>query len=341
MQTPFFLAFHWHAKAHGKPATGYSNPYTFSVLLASVCYTFLGLLLLFWSLNRRFKPLVSILTILCFYWGTNLYYYTVYAGGMSHAYSFCLFSVVVYLAPRFYRNPGWGIFAFIGFISGLIVLIRPTNILLLLYLFLYDVTSIEDLKGRMLFYWKNLSRFWIFPVVSFLVFIPQFLYWHYISGDYLLYSYGNQGFPFWNNPQIENVLFHIKSGWIVFTPMAIFPLIGLGIGSWQHKPNMRAILLVVLLALYVFSSWWCWWFGGSFGYRSLVEFYVLLAFPFALLVKKVFQLHWVSWKLGFLALLLPMVYYNLKLSEDYNLLYQAHYTWDRWGDIMERIFPMF
>ena len=341
MQMPFFLAFHTHSKRYGKPATGYSNPYTFSVLLASVFYTFLGMLFLFWSLARSFKPFVSILTVLGIYWGTNLYYYTVFAGGMSHAYSFCLFSIVVYLISRFYRKPGWGIFALMGLISGLIVLIRPTNILILLFVFLSDVTSLEALKARFLFYWKNLSRFWVFPVVSFLVFIPQFLYWHYISGEYIFYSYGNQGFTFWKNPQLLNVLFHIKGGWLIFTPLMYLSIIGLLIGSWQNQQNMRLILGLLLIALYIFSSWWSWWFGGAFGYRSLVEFYTILAFPFALLINKIFELKWISPKLAFLILLYPMIYYNIQLSIDYDSLYRAHYDWNSWEDAIEEYFLKF
>lgn len=341
MQLPFFLGFHYSLKLQGMPTTGYGRPYTFSVLLASVCYTFLGLLLLFKSLIRQYSPLISLLTIICFYLGTNLYYYAVYAGGMSHAYSFFLFSLVVYLVPRFYAQPGWKMFAVMGFICGLIVLIRPTNILILLFIVFYNVTSWEDIKERLLFYWTKLSRFWIFPVVSFCVFIPQFLYWHYVSGQYLLYSYGNQGFPFWNNPQIWNVLFHIKGGWLLFTPLMFLTLIGLFLGSWRRETNMRLILAILLLALYIFSSWWCWWFGGAFGYRSLVEFYALLAFPFAYFSTIIFQSKWVSPKLAFLVLLIPLLYYNLEMSKDYANLYQAHYTWDTFEQNVEGIFPTF
>lgn len=338
MQMPFFLAFHLGVKWKGIPATGYSPPYTFGVLLASVCYSFLGLLLLFQSLIRKYTSIVSLITIICFYLGTNLYFYTVYAGGMSHAYSFFLFSLVIFLAPLYYAKPSWKTFTLMGFITGLIVLIRPTNILIILFLFLYDVGSFEDLKARFSFYWSNWSKFLLFPLMSFLVFIPQFLYWDYISGEYLIYSYGNQGFPFWKNPQIVNVLFHIKGGWLIFTPLMCLTLIGLIVGSWQNHPNLRNILIVLILALYAFSSWWCWWFGGAFGYRSLVEFYALLAFPFAFLVMKVFHLKGIGYKLAFVILLIPFIHYNLELTRKYARLYQAHFTWDTWNEAVEDIF---
>ena len=104
---------------------------------------------------------------------------------------------------------------------------------------------------------------------------------------------------------------------------------------------MRLILAILLLALYIFSSWWCWWFGGAFGYRSLVEFYALLAFPFAYFSTIIFQSKWVSPKLAFLVLLIPLLYYNLEMSKDYANLYQAHYTWDTFEQNVEGIFPTF
>ena len=31
--------------------------------------------------------------------------------------------------------------------------------------------------------------------------------------------------------------------------------------------------------MYIVWSWWCWWYGGVFGQRALIESYVLLAIP--------------------------------------------------------------
>jgi ABC-type transport system involved in multi-copper enzyme maturation permease subunit len=33
--------------------------------------------------------------------------------------------------------------------------------------------------------------------------------------------------------------------------------------------------------MYVLFSWWCWWYGGSFGMRALIESYVFLSIPMA------------------------------------------------------------
>jgi hypothetical protein len=35
----------------------------------------------------------------------------------------------------------------------------------------------------------------------------------------------------------------------------------------------------MLLSIYIIFSWWCWWYGGSFSARPLVEFYVVMSLP--------------------------------------------------------------
>ena len=42
----------------------------------------------------------------------------------------------------------------------------------------------------------------------------------------------------------------------------------------------------ILLIIYIQASWWCWWYGGSFGMRTMIEFYPLLAFAFAAVIER-------------------------------------------------------
>ncbi|MDQ3072194.1 MAG: hypothetical protein M3Q97_02860, partial [Bacteroidota bacterium] len=51
---------------------------------------------------------------------------------------------------------------------------------------------------------------------------------------------------------------------------------------WKYEKRLAiALPLFVVINIYVVFSWWCWWYGGSFGMRSLIESYALLAFPMA------------------------------------------------------------
>jgi hypothetical protein len=335
MQMPFFLGFHTAAAVKGEPLTGYSDYYIFALLLAAAFYGFIGLFYLQKILERNFSGWVTLLTILCIYFGTNLYYYTTREVGMSHVYSFCLFAIFVYYTPEFYKRVKFKTFALFGLLAGLIVLIRPTNIILLLYLIFYNIYSWSDLRQRFYFFLRHWWKLPVIPFFSFLVFIPQMIYWHHISGDWIYYSYGNQGFSNWAKPKINSVLFDIKNGWLFFSPMMAIAVIGAFIGTWKNKYNISWILLILLLALYVFASWWCWWFGGAFGHRSFIEFYALLAIPFAYVSHLIFRQKYWGAKLAYLLLLGLLVYYNQGLIEHY---VGPHYTWKTWNAAIDKMF---
>ena len=59
----------------------------------------------------------------------------------------------------------------------------------------------------------------------------------------------------------------------------------------KDKANNFRLSTIIYMALniYVLSCWWCWWYGGSFGMRSLVQSYALLAIPMAAFYKHVFS----------------------------------------------------
>jgi hypothetical protein len=56
------------------------------------------------------------------------------------------------------------------------------------------------------------------------------------------------------------------------------------------------VILLLSAMIYVQSSWWCWWFGGSYGMRAYVELAGILAFPMAASLEKIFVIDrkWLS-----------------------------------------------
>jgi hypothetical protein len=46
----------------------------------------------------------------------------------------------------------------------------------------------------------------------------------------------------------------------------------------------------MVLMIYVMSCWWCWWYGGGFGMRSLIQAYAYLSVPLAAFYAYVFSL---------------------------------------------------
>ena len=116
-------------------------------------------------------------------------------------------------------------------------------------------------------------------IVVFIVWIPQMLYWKHVSGGYILYSYKDEKLLF-DSPKIIEILFSPRNGLIPYCPIIILFLISLFVPKTLENGKLGLTLFVVL-NIYLVSCWWCWWYGGSFGARALVQIYPYLAISFA------------------------------------------------------------
>jgi hypothetical protein len=63
--------------------------------------------------------------------------------------------------------------------------------------------------------------------------------------------------------------------------MMVFALLGIFFLKDELKKWRLSIVVFMIVNVYVIFSWWCWWYGGTFGQRSFIESYSLLAIPFA------------------------------------------------------------
>jgi len=118
-------------------------------------------------------------------------------------------------------------------------------------------------------------------VCAVLVWLPQLLYWKSVTGTWLYYSYGTNERFFFDNPHLLSVLFGFRKGWLIYTPVMIFALIGIGMLWKNNKKYFYPTVLFLITNIYVVSCWWCWWYGGGFGMRALIECYAVLAIPLA------------------------------------------------------------
>ncbi|SDJ81262.1 hypothetical protein SAMN05421823_101173 [Catalinimonas alkaloidigena] len=317
LQLPFFLLAHVYALLTDAPATGYSAPYAIAIKLAAAFYATLACYLLFRVIRRHFSTAVALLNLTCLYLGTNLFYYTVVESGMSHVYSFFLVSLLLYLTPRLLSdNSTRGIFVLYGVCCGLIALIRPNNAVFGLYLLLYEVHSWSQFKARILHIVRHFGSFCLIPLAALPLLFPQMLYWHHVTGHWIMYSYGNQSFIYWNEPKVLQVLFSSRNGWLLYSPIMLFALVGLFEALFKRRFSSIAVLIILAAAIYVFSSWWSWWFGGAFGHRCFVEYLPLLALPLAYFINFLLRSGYrINYVMG--AFMLFFIFYNLKLTYIY------------------------
>ncbi|MDP3463080.1 MAG: hypothetical protein Q8S18_09850 [Bacteroidales bacterium] len=288
MFLPFFLAGHASALLFGFEASGYSVPYYFFVVFSSLAWLVLGLFFLRKILLEFFPDWLTAVTMTIVVFATNLLYYTTLEATMPHAYNFALVAVFLWLTISWYRNPTRQKAVLLGLVIGMIVLIRPVNGIIALVFILYGIKSLDDIGLRVRFFIKKIPHLLLITGFSFLVVLPQLIFWKVNTGNWLFYSYGGEGF-FFNNPQIIGGLFSYRKGWLIYTPVMIFALIGFLTLKGKLGDFRLPFLVYFPLGFYVIFSWWCWWYGGSFGSRPMVDSYALLAIPLAGFISSAHQ----------------------------------------------------
>jgi hypothetical protein len=287
LQMPFFLLAHAYCKLFNLNPDGFNPIYRSMIDFATIFYVAIGFVLLYHLLKNQFQKPILLTALICIFFGTNLYYYTLIDALMSHAYSFFLISVFLYITPLLYRQPTYRNALIFGFLLGFIILLRPTNFIALLYFILYNITDKPSMNERILFFKKHAKKFLISSICALIVFVPQCMYWYHLSGNFILYSYDKEGFIYWNSPKIWKVLFGLWNGWILYSPMVVFALAGIYFGIIGKVKNSLASLVILAAASYVFGSWWAWWFGGAYGHRCFIDFYPMLVLSFSAKNKRI------------------------------------------------------
>lgn len=285
LQLPFFLMAHLLTLLSGGPADGYSYLYVLGVALSSIFYVLLGL----WWLSRILQHYeveggMAWALVYAMVFSTNIFVYAAIDPGMSHAYSFAAVNGLVWFFLMFKATGRAGYFLLLMLLLGLIVLIRPVNVLAVLGLgcFVGPATEWQQL-------WQKIRALggllFVGLLLAVLIGATQLLIYWLQTGNWVVYSYADERFDF-TNPQLVNFLFSYRKGYFLYTPLALIATLCLPL---VYRFNARLALSLGafgLLLVYVFSSWWSWWYGGSFSSRVMLEYSVFVFLPLGLVLKK-------------------------------------------------------
>ncbi len=314
MYSPFFLIGHTIATYTDYPTDGYSYPYSVCLKIGTCCYMILALLLLYSVLSHYFNKLASFITIGVLFLGTNLFYYTLGEGEMSHAYIFFLFTLVIWATIKWYTVSRLRYLILISLASGMAVLIRPTSVLILLFPLLININSIDSLKHRLELFNAKKIQLLYGGIIFIIPFFIQMIFWKVQTGQWLVWSYKDEQFYF-SNAHVYDFLIGFRKGWFIYTPIMLIACIGLFLMKGQLKRLRLSITLIVILSVYILSSWWCWWFGGSLGSRSMIDYYSLLSIPLGALIWSLLRFKIVFYSL--LTVFVGLIGYNLMIQKKY------------------------
>jgi hypothetical protein len=317
MYTPAFLVAHALATPMGYTADGFSKPYQVAIGVWSLLLTLIGL----WFLRKLllkagFEDKAVGYTLLAIALITNFTEYSAINNAMAHGYIFTLYAIMLWITMRFYETPSVFRAFGIGLTIGLAIISRPTELGIVLIPFFWQISGKTDLYNRFLFFKKQYAKILLTAFTIICIGSIQLIYWKYVSGHFLYNSYGPEGKMEWFKTHIIDGLVSAQKGWLVYTPIMLFSVIGFIFLYKKHRPFFGSIFLFTLLFIYISFAHKFWVYGGGLGQRQMIQVYPLLAFPMAAFFEKIMQSK--MWSSVVLVASLICLYLNSWL------IYQAH-----------------
>jgi hypothetical protein len=299
--SPFYLVATLYSNILGMPTDGYNILYQFAVAMSAAFYLVIGLFATTKLLRLfNFEKYIALMVIIVLFFGTNLFYYAMLHPSHSHVYSFAAISVFLLFSRRFFLNYQIIDLMYAAVSLGFVILIRPTNVMIIGAL-PFISGSFETLKSA----FQILKERWYYAIIAMLVVLLivgiQFTFNIVQTGSLFVWSYKNEGFDFLH-PHFLNFLFGFKKGFFIYTPYMLAILPAFFLIYKKSKYSFITITGFIILAVFILSSWWNWFYGDSFGMRSMIDFYSLFAILLAFTINKI-----VNSKPGFLIFLIVSV----------------------------------
>ena len=308
METPFFWMAHLFAgQSTLYEANGWTLPYFLMVSLSVIFYVLLGFYLLIKVLEAYFSEKVIILTVTALALATNLYYQSTYST-MAHGFLFFDYCLLIYLTYHFYKKPNIAKALFVGMTVGLITITRVPEVISGLIPIFWGIHNKESLLQRIQFIKSNYRLLFMSLAGFFSVFSIQMAYWYYTSGYLIFNPYEGEGFNFLD-PKIWKGWFDFENGWLIYTPVMGFSLIGL---IWLKKYANAAfwpLILFTFFNAYIHYSYYVWNYFPGLGQRPMVETYPILSFGLASFFAVTMKKRWSQWAIW--AIVIFFIWLNL------------------------------
>ncbi len=278
---PFFFIAHLIAALFSYPQDGFSLPYQYSIFIGGILYSILGIWVLSKVLMRLFPEKIVAIVLMIIVFGTNyIVHITMYGqNAMSQNYLFLMYALIIWYTLLWHESYQLKHAILLAIVCGLTILSRPSEIVCLIIPLLWGLKNFTSTGKKLKTLLSHKWHIMIFAMIIILFGSFQFIYWRIYAGKFLYYSYGanaGEGFEF-STPYFLDVLWSFRKGWLLYTPVMLFAIIGLFF-VYKYKPTIfYALTAYFLVNLYIVSSWSCWWYAQSFSQRALIPSYPVMA----------------------------------------------------------------
>ena len=167
---------------------GLSFPYQLALLISCLFYCFIGLFYLQKFLLKYFSFHAVCIALLCIVFGTNYFNYVVFDAAMPHALLFALYGILIFKIAQWFDKQTLKTGFIIGILYALVFLIRPTELVSLMFFIFYPIGKTMPFK-KIISFWKQNFRLLI-PIflMGFSIIFLQIFYWHFVTRNGFIFD---------------------------------------------------------------------------------------------------------------------------------------------------------
>ena len=284
----FFLIGHGVAAVAGYPMDGFSEPYIYSVLGGMILITIVGLIFLRKILLRHFSDLTTSILLILLVIGTNYSHHMTLKNLETVNVLFTMVCIAVWCTIRWHEDHKLKYLIGIILPIGLMALIKPSEILFAIFPLVYGVHDKQSFHDKVGLIKRHYKQFLMALSVVILIGLPQIIYWKLKTGFFLYDSYINPGVGLdIFSPHIWDSLFSYRKGWLIYTPVMLFALVGFSAVYKKDRKWFWPVLVTFSVCFYVVCSWSEWWYGAGFSNRPLITYYPLLLIPMGYFLESI------------------------------------------------------
>jgi hypothetical protein len=301
--SPFYAVGDLAARVSGAPRDGFSKPYVAAVAYGSAVYGFLALVLAIRCAARLgYNGFVGALAV---WFGTPLLFYMYLAPPFSHACSAFAVALFTWVWLRVRGEwPARGLVA-LAAAGALMIAVREQDVF-------FGVAAAVDYAVCVARGARRDVRGLLAAIACFLVvYAPQLAAYKIVNGHFGPHASVSNKMHWWS-PHAWQVMFDAQHGYIVWTPLALFAILGLV--ALPSRRDRMILLLMIALQVYIGGSVESWTVAGGFGQRRLVAVTAVLVIGYAAL--------WSAASRGparsaLVAVTVLAVYWNLALTAEF------------------------
>ncbi len=317
LQTPFFLINHGMQKLSDSNTDGYSFSYSLTITLCSLFYWLLGILFFIKILKFfQIENFLILFAIVMITFATNLCYYTSIAASYSHVYSFFAISAFLYYALLLGKTRDKKYLLLFSLFLGLILIIRPVNVLVV-FILPFCFPTLKEFWIYLKDLFSTQKKILFFSILTFALIVALHFIYFYLANKTLKFNgYQNEGFTNILSPEFLNVFFSFRKGLFIYAPFLLLFFPAIIFFTIKKRLFGFGVIMSLFICSWFICAWWFWSYGGGLGARSYVEFLPLFVLPIVYMLQNVkwyAQIIIVSF--SFLSLYLyTMFEYQFKLS---------------------------